>query len=336
MENTSGQGSAATIPEQIRGWSWGAFIFTWLWGLFNRTWIALATLIPVIGIVVWILCGLKGNEWAWRNKRWDDVEHFKRVQRKWALAGLVMVLLVVASGAAAVLLGISLSSLVDEAEVSAQSKAAPVTPSPAPAAKAPPPAAAKAPVEAAAAPAPAPAAAPAVTPPAAVQTPAAPEAPAEAAKAPSSREAAARKTPRDASGDKAAPVPPAAAAAAPATAPWGMASAPVVVTEVARPTPTKPSPPFNDLMSAVVMGGESDVRETIAFGKFVDQRDSNGFTPLMVAAMRRQAGMARLLLESGANPRLVGAGGQSAMRFARDNDDAGMVVLLRSYGVPER
>ncbi len=27
-----------------------------------------------------------------RNKRWDDVEHFKRVQRKWAIAGLVLLL----------------------------------------------------------------------------------------------------------------------------------------------------------------------------------------------------------------------------------------------------
>ena len=31
--------------------------------------------------------GAKGSAWAWRNGRWDSVEHFKRVQRKWAIWG---------------------------------------------------------------------------------------------------------------------------------------------------------------------------------------------------------------------------------------------------------
>src|SRR5579883_2805594 len=31
--------------------------------------------------------GAKGSEWAWRNKRWRDVAHFRRVQRNWAIAG---------------------------------------------------------------------------------------------------------------------------------------------------------------------------------------------------------------------------------------------------------
>ena len=29
--------------------------------------------------------GAKGSRWAWRNGRWDSVEHFKRVQRLWAI-----------------------------------------------------------------------------------------------------------------------------------------------------------------------------------------------------------------------------------------------------------
>lgn len=31
------------------------------------------------------MLGLKGNEMAWQNKKWDSVEHFHAVQRKWAL-----------------------------------------------------------------------------------------------------------------------------------------------------------------------------------------------------------------------------------------------------------
>ena len=34
--------------------------------------------------------GAKGSAWAWRNGRWDSVEHFKRVQRRWAIAGVAV------------------------------------------------------------------------------------------------------------------------------------------------------------------------------------------------------------------------------------------------------
>jgi len=90
IENTSGQGKQAVIPKEVKGWSWGAFLWPGLWGLFNGTYIALLSCLPYVGIIMVIILGIKGNEWAWRNKRWDNVEHFKRVQRKWAIAGLVV------------------------------------------------------------------------------------------------------------------------------------------------------------------------------------------------------------------------------------------------------
>jgi hypothetical protein len=34
--------------------------------------------------------GAKGSRWAWRNGRWDSLEHFKRVQRLWAIWGVVI------------------------------------------------------------------------------------------------------------------------------------------------------------------------------------------------------------------------------------------------------
>jgi RNA polymerase primary sigma factor len=108
-----------------------------------------------------------------------------------------------------------------------------------------------------------------------------------------------------------------------------------VAIEPVRPTPTVPSPRYNDVMTPVVFGDEAGVRESIAFGHYVDYRDSNGLTPLIVAAMRRDLAAARLLLDGGANPRLVGGRGQSAMSIARTNGDAGMVALLRRYGVPD-
>ncbi len=92
MENTSGMGAQAQIPAEIKGWNWGAFFFNWIWGLFNNTFIALLTLIPCFGWIMAFVLAVKGNEWAWRNKKWESVERFKQVQRNWAWAGLGLML----------------------------------------------------------------------------------------------------------------------------------------------------------------------------------------------------------------------------------------------------
>ena len=89
-ENTSGQGKLATVPEEVKGWSWGAFCLTWIWGICNSVWIALLCLIPFFNLAWAIVLGVQGNEWAWRNKKWDSIEHFKSTQRGWNIAGIVV------------------------------------------------------------------------------------------------------------------------------------------------------------------------------------------------------------------------------------------------------
>ena len=93
MDNTSGLGKSAAIPAEIDRWSWGAFLLNWIWGIGNNTFIALLMLVPLVNIVMLFILGAKGNVWAWRNKRWDSVEQFKRVQRKWAFWGVVIYIL---------------------------------------------------------------------------------------------------------------------------------------------------------------------------------------------------------------------------------------------------
>ena len=88
IATTSGSGA---VPDGVKGWSWGAFLLNWIWGPFNGTWIALLCLVPYIGFVMCIVLGVKGREWAWKNKRWDSLEHFNRVQRKWSIWGGVLV-----------------------------------------------------------------------------------------------------------------------------------------------------------------------------------------------------------------------------------------------------
>lgn len=95
IENTSGQGDLAQIPPEIRGWNWGAFLLTLIWGLAHRVWISLLCFIPFVGFVMPFVLGAKGNEWAWRNKEWNSIEHFKGTQRTWAWWGLGVLVFVV-------------------------------------------------------------------------------------------------------------------------------------------------------------------------------------------------------------------------------------------------
>jgi len=90
MENTSGTGRDAAVPAEIDRWNWGAFLLTWIWGIGNNTYIALLSFIPFVNLVMLFVLGIKGSAWAWKNKRWESVEHFKSTQRKWAIAGLVV------------------------------------------------------------------------------------------------------------------------------------------------------------------------------------------------------------------------------------------------------
>jgi hypothetical protein len=91
VENTSGQGGAAAVPAEVDRWNWGAFLLNWIWGICNNTFIALLVFIPFVGFFWIFVLGAKGSAWAWRNKRWESVEEFKRVQRLWAIAGAAVI-----------------------------------------------------------------------------------------------------------------------------------------------------------------------------------------------------------------------------------------------------
>jgi hypothetical protein len=91
--NNSGQGVNSQLPPELRRWNFGALGFNWIWGLFNGTYIALLTLIPPISFIMPFVLLVKGNEWAWKNKRWKSVEHFQKVQRAWGLVWLTLIVI---------------------------------------------------------------------------------------------------------------------------------------------------------------------------------------------------------------------------------------------------
>lgn len=103
------------VPEEVKGWNWGAFMYSILWGFGNKSYLPLLMLIPVFNIVWVFVVGLKGNEWAWKNGNYSDVATFNAVQATWNRAGFMMFMLVVISFAvvflAALLGGLAILNL---------------------------------------------------------------------------------------------------------------------------------------------------------------------------------------------------------------------------------
>lgn len=97
------------LPVQFRGFNWAAFLLGTIWGLGNG--VLLAILVNLagyaalwfstrstdsvkwMGFAAWVIAnlinGYKGNEWAWRARKWQSAEHFRRVQQGWLLWAVV-------------------------------------------------------------------------------------------------------------------------------------------------------------------------------------------------------------------------------------------------------
>ena len=86
------------MPDGVKGWSWGAFFLNWIWAIGNRSWIGLLALVPYVGWIMAFWLGFKGREMAWKNKQWDSLEHFNRVQKTWSKWGVGLALLGVLLG----------------------------------------------------------------------------------------------------------------------------------------------------------------------------------------------------------------------------------------------
>ncbi len=88
---TNTSGSVGPVPEEIRRLGWiCAFLLTPIWSLCHSSWLGLLAIVPCVGIVFSIMYGLNGNQYAWQSRRFESIEQFKEVQRKWALAGAIV------------------------------------------------------------------------------------------------------------------------------------------------------------------------------------------------------------------------------------------------------
>jgi ribosomal protein L40E len=102
-ENDSGKKSAK-LPPSARGWNTAAFLIGPVWGPANGVWLGIVGLvflaIPESVLEIgWRLTlylaygaflGFRGNELAWRARRWKSLEYFKRVQQLWMFVALIV------------------------------------------------------------------------------------------------------------------------------------------------------------------------------------------------------------------------------------------------------
>jgi hypothetical protein len=79
----------SNIPEEIKGWNWGAAGLSWIWGIYHGVWISLLMFVPIVNIIMVFFLGLNGNEWAWKAKKWTSVEQFVASQKKWKPWGIL-------------------------------------------------------------------------------------------------------------------------------------------------------------------------------------------------------------------------------------------------------
>ncbi|NER04812.1 MAG: serine/threonine protein kinase, partial [Okeania sp. SIO3C4] len=102
--------SSNDIPSEIIGWNWGAFFLPGFWCLTNHVWIGLIAWIDLSFVTFgmgWLLTGiilgLKGNEWAWKSRKWKNVAEFRKHQRIWSFISLLLISSVVIIGILAIL-----------------------------------------------------------------------------------------------------------------------------------------------------------------------------------------------------------------------------------------
>lgn len=112
--------------NSIGSWSWGGFLLGGVWALGNRLWIGypilllnaldhaisghhlcvevglshgliqlsgqdLAASVRLFNLAIAVWLGYKGNALAWKRGNWESLAAFERVQRRWTLASIIVV-----------------------------------------------------------------------------------------------------------------------------------------------------------------------------------------------------------------------------------------------------
>jgi hypothetical protein len=76
------------LPEDLRGFNWGAFFLTWIWGIRHKVSWAWWGLVPGLNIIIGFMLGFQGQELAWKNNTWKSEIEFDNTQLEWTRWGI--------------------------------------------------------------------------------------------------------------------------------------------------------------------------------------------------------------------------------------------------------
>jgi len=80
--------------KELKRFNWGASAFTVIWGVCHKKYFTLLftplLFVPVVNIIVSVLFGIKGNEWAYDENMWSSPDEFNKYQEKWAIGYVVV------------------------------------------------------------------------------------------------------------------------------------------------------------------------------------------------------------------------------------------------------
>lgn len=100
--------SLDTLPPGIKKWNWGAFSFNIVWGIGNHSYLPLLCFIPLFNFIWMFVCGIKGNEWAFKSGKFNNVEDFIATQETWNRAGFAFFIMNVVLIFIYIILGLTL------------------------------------------------------------------------------------------------------------------------------------------------------------------------------------------------------------------------------------
>lgn len=91
--------------------NWGAFFGTWIWGLLNKVYTPMLMLFLFFtpaNLTFALICGLKGNEWAYKKYNNISIEQFNQIQKKDTLKSIVLAIIVLITSSIIFFQGINL------------------------------------------------------------------------------------------------------------------------------------------------------------------------------------------------------------------------------------
>lgn len=73
------------LPAELKGFNWAAFLWGGIWAVPYRVWIGLLAFVPLFGLIMNLVLGFRGSEWAFRKGSIPNVAGFKSTQRIWVI-----------------------------------------------------------------------------------------------------------------------------------------------------------------------------------------------------------------------------------------------------------